>query len=86
MVPLLRVQGGTIRVESGKLAQRFFVFTREAGKVTELSYAACLPIISFGLVLLVPGWHRVRKWKWAIVLAGLLVAGAAIVRREIASV
>jgi hypothetical protein len=37
MVPLLRVQGGTIRVESGKLAQRFFVFTREAGKVTELS-------------------------------------------------
>jgi CubicO group peptidase (beta-lactamase class C family) len=38
MVPLLRVQGDTFRVESGKLAQRFFVFARGAGKVTELSY------------------------------------------------
>jgi CubicO group peptidase (beta-lactamase class C family) len=38
IVPLLRVQGDTFRVESGRLAQRFFVFAREAGKVTELSY------------------------------------------------
>ena len=37
-VPLLRVQGDTYRVESGNLAEYFFVFTRAAGKVTELSY------------------------------------------------
>ena len=38
VVPLLRVQRDTFRVESGRLAQYFFVFTRDAGKVTELSY------------------------------------------------
>jgi CubicO group peptidase (beta-lactamase class C family) len=38
MVPLLRVQRDTFRVESGRLAQHFFVFARDAGKVTELSY------------------------------------------------
>jgi D-alanyl-D-alanine carboxypeptidase len=38
MVSLWRVQGDTFRVESGRLAKHFFVFAREAGKVTELSY------------------------------------------------
>jgi hypothetical protein len=37
-VPLLRVQGDTFRVGSGNLAEHFFVFTRAAGKVTELTY------------------------------------------------
>uniref|UniRef100_Q01N78 Beta-lactamase n=1 Tax=Solibacter usitatus (strain Ellin6076) TaxID=234267 RepID=Q01N78_SOLUE len=37
-IPLLRVQGDTFRVESGILAEYYFVFTRNAGKVTELSY------------------------------------------------
>jgi CubicO group peptidase (beta-lactamase class C family) len=38
VVPLLRVQGDMFRVESGSLTGYFFVFTRAAGKVTELSY------------------------------------------------
>ena len=37
-VPLSRVQGDTFRAESGNLAEYFFVFTRAAGKVTELSH------------------------------------------------
>ena len=42
-VPLVRVQGDIFRAESGDLAEYFFVFTRDAGKVTELAYG--------------PGWY-----------------------------
>jgi hypothetical protein len=37
-VPLLRVQGDTFRVASGSLSKFFFVFARDGGKVTEVSW------------------------------------------------
>jgi hypothetical protein len=37
-VPLLRVQGDTFRVASGGLSKFFFVFARDSGKVTEVSW------------------------------------------------
>jgi hypothetical protein len=39
-VPLLRVQGDTFRVASGSLSKFFFVFARDRGKVTEVSWGA----------------------------------------------
>ena len=38
IVPLLRVQADTFRAGSGRLSKFFFVFARNSGKVTELSW------------------------------------------------
>lgn len=39
-VPLVRVREDTFQVESGDMAAHYFVFARDAGKVTELSYGS----------------------------------------------